>query len=201
MIIFLLITCVAELMGFHFKHLYLADRHHTHSNAWIYNILILFQAAFLSFMFYNLLGKYVNSKGLILSGLSAVFILYAYETFQHCGLKPVEGSIDTGFYLYNDLTNTVMSVLFVVYSFYYYYCLIKDESYERFAISPSFWWITGTLLFYFGTTACNMFYDQLKGVEISPKHYLTSYIYNVFNVILYGCWAYSFICEKWASKR
>jgi hypothetical protein len=201
MIIFLFITCIAELAGFHFKHLYLADRSRTHSNAWVYNILIIFQAGFLSLMFYGLLNKYVNSKGLILSGLLAVLILYTYETFQHCGLKSAPSSIDTGFYLYNDLTNTVLSVLLVIYCFYYYYCLIRDESYERFATSASFWWITGTLFFYFGTTACNIFYDKLKGIEITPKHYLTSYIYNVFNVILYGCWAYSFICKKWASKH
>ncbi|HTD99131.1 MAG TPA: hypothetical protein VK668_07570 [Mucilaginibacter sp.] len=188
MVLFLFITCVAELMGIHVKRLYLADRAHVHPNLWLYNILLIFQAGFISLVFYHLLNKYSNSKPLILSGLALLAVIYIYEIVAH------------GIFKFNNLTNTVMSVMFVFYSLYYYYHLLKHDAYVNLKYEPAFWWIAGTLFFYFGITACNLFFDKLSTIVITPKHYLTYYIYNTLNIILYGCWSYSFICRKWLTR-
>jgi hypothetical protein len=186
-VFFLFVTCVAEMAGIYVKHHYLSDRVHIHSNAWVYNILIVFQAGFFSLMFHHLLNQYGNSKPLILSGLTLLVIIYAYEIFTH------------GFFVYNELTNTVMSVLIVLYSFYFYYYLIKNEAYVKLKNSPEFWWVAGILFFYFGTTACNLFYNLLASLIIYTKQSFSyfKYLYYAFNILLYGCWSYSFICKKW----
>ena len=101
----------------------------------------------------------------------------------------------------HNITTSVMSVLFVLYSLYYFYCLLKDESHINLKYYPPFWWTAGVLFFYFGSTACNVFYSKLSVITVTPKHYLTYYIYNGLNIILYGCWSYSFICRKWAVSK
>jgi len=198
MTLFMFITCVAELLGVYFRSLYLKDMAHAHPNGWVYNILIIFQAMYINLMFCHILNSYTNSKPLIICGVALLFVLYTYDLINHYSSE-YRGHSDYGIYKYNNLTNTVMSVLFVIYSFYYYYYLIKDKFYENLQTSASFWWVTGILFFYFGSTACNLFYNKLHGIVISPKHYLTYYIYNALNVILYGCWSYSLICRKWIS--
>lgn len=186
MILFLFITVVAEMMGVHFKKLYLADRIHNHSNAWIYNILLIFQAGFTYVFFHSLLSRYHKKyTALILSTLVLLAILYTYEV-----------SID-GVFKYHNLTNTVMSIILILLGLFYYYHLLKDDEYIKLKHSSSFWWVAGTLFFYFGTMACDVFYTKLSTITVTPKHYLTYYIYNALNLILYGCWSYSFICRRW----
>jgi hypothetical protein len=71
MVLFLFLTCLIEFFGIHFRKLFLADRVHVHQNVWLYNILLIFQAGFISFMFQNLLQKYINIKPIIFDGLLA----------------------------------------------------------------------------------------------------------------------------------
>jgi hypothetical protein len=183
MVLFLFITCITEMIGVHIKRLYLADKVHVHPNVWLYNILLLLQACFISMMFLYLLNKYTNSKRIILSGLALLFILYVYETVTH------------GIFVYNNITNTVMSIQFVLYCYYYYYYLLKDENYVNLTYSAEFWWIAGTLFYYFGRTACNVLFDVIS--LLKPEIEITSPVYKVLNIILYSYWSYSFICKKW----
>jgi len=185
---FLLITCVTEMTGIYVKGLYLADRAHVRPNSWVYNIFIIFEICFPSLMFIKILTKYANSKPTILCGLAIMYLVYVYEV------------ITDGIFKKHNLTITLMAVLFVLYSLYYFYCLLKDESYINLKYSPAFWWVSGILFYYFGGTACNIFYNKLYTVIVTPKHYLTYYIYNALNLILYSCWSYSFICRKWLTK-
>jgi uncharacterized membrane protein YfcA len=186
-IIFLLITCVAEIMGIYVKRLYLSNMGHFHPNAWVYNILIFFQIGFFSLMFFELLKKYSNAKPIILSCLVALMAFHIYNIFER------------SIYVYDERTKTVMSILFVLYSFYFYYCLLKDDNHEELRKLPDFWLATGVLFFYFGTTAFNLFYDNLSQILSRSKDSLSylKYITNTLNIILYGCWSYSFICRRW----
>jgi hypothetical protein len=178
MVLFLLITSITEIGG---KILKSEHRH----NQWIYNIYLVFEASFTNIMFGSLLGKYINSKPLILSGLAVFVLLYIHDIYNH------------GFFIFNDLTETVMSVIFVIYSFYYYYLLIKDEQYIDIKHSAPFWWVAGALFFYFGSTAGNLFYTVLNDVKIAG-HNVTYFIFMALSILLYGCWSYSFICRKWS---
>jgi len=151
--IYLVITCLTELTA-----LYLT-RHHR-QNAWLYNILILFEMSFTSLMFGELFNKYIKSKKLIKWGFLLFAVTYVAETISNIYNKGI-----TGILHFNNLTNEVMSVLFVCYALYYFYLLLKDDSYTDLRISASFWWVIGVLLFYFGSTAINLY----RGFDINNQ--------------------------------
>jgi hypothetical protein len=183
MILYLLVTCIAEISGIYVER-------EVHNNYWVYNILLLFDTGFMSLMFAYIFKQYNKSKFIVITGLALFIALYAYEF------------IAQGFSLfvrYNNLTYTVMSVVYVLYGLYYYYLLLKDERYINLKYSAIFWWVAGTLLFYFGGTACNLFSDQLRAIKI--YQHLSYFIFKALNIILYGFWSYSFICRKWLTKK
>ena len=176
------------MFGLHFKRLYLTDRAHVHPNIWLYNFLLIFQGGFISYMFEYLLSKFVHIKMVIVGGLIVFTVLYIYETWSH------------GIFVYNEITNTVMLVLFVFYSLYYYYNLLKDDRHIRLIYSADFWWVTGLLFFYFGSTACDIFFSNIPQEKAIALGSLNSSIFKALIVILYGCWSYSFICRRWLTK-
>ncbi|OCX52488.1 hypothetical protein BEL04_13580 [Mucilaginibacter sp. PPCGB 2223] len=185
MVLYLFITCLTELIGLHIKKLYLADMAHVHPNIWIYNILLIFQAAFISVMFQHLLSRYIDSKLIIICGLALLGVLYVYEVFDH------------GVFVKHNLTTTTMSVLFVVYSLYYFYHVLRDDRYLSLWHDASFWWVAGILLFYFGSIASVLYFQMLATISL---HARTTYpIYRILIIMLYGCWSYAFICRKWLS--
>jgi hypothetical protein len=190
MILFLLIICITELLGVHFKKVYLADRVHNLPNLWLYNVLLIFQAGFISLMFQHLLNKYVNSKSFIIAGLAVLAVIYIYEAITHGILLS-----------YNELTNTVMLVFFVLYSLFYYYCLLRDDRSPDLKYLAGFWWVAGLFFFYFGSTTVNIFFDYIHPDKSIFFRKLSKYIFNSLNVIMYSCWAYSFICRKWLTTR
>ncbi|NNU33558.1 hypothetical protein HK413_04305 [Mucilaginibacter sp. S1162] len=117
-------------------------------------------------------------------------MIYIYDLF----------TFPAGIFNYNADTFSVMSVLFIFYSLYYYYLLISAEEYADITTLADFWWVTGTLFFFFGSTACNLFYNMLTKVSPGNTVYLT-YIGDVLIIILYGCWSYSFICKRWITSN
>jgi len=179
MIVFLFITSATEICG---KWLKDTNQH----NTFLYNIYLIFEASFTSLLFHNIFSKYFNSKPLILSGLAFLLVLYLYGIYDH------------GFFVFNDLTATVMSVIFVVYSFYYYFLVVKEEQYLDLLRSAPFWWVAGSMLFYFGSTAVNVFFTSLYDAQVGGRN-VTYFIFTGLSIILYGCWGYSFICKKWAT--
>ena len=182
-ILFLFITCLTDYYG-----LYVGRK--THNNHWIYNTFIIFESLFTFLVFQFLLDKnFKNTKVLILSALVIFYIFYLYGIFSH------------GFEIYNYLSYSILSLEFVLLSFFFYYLLLKDEQYVDLRFSSDFWWVAGTLFFYFANTACNLFYDRLYSVMITPKHHITYFIFKALNIILYSCWSYSFICRKWLMKK
>jgi hypothetical protein len=188
MILFIFIIVLAEFTGRYLKKIYLQDIAHNLSNAWVYNTLLIAQALFFSLHFKYLLGRYTNSKPIFWGGLAIISILYIYELYNH------------GFYVYNNSTYTVLLVLLMSYSLYFYYHLLKDEAYIELKTSANFWWVTGILFFCFGTIISSLFREKLSPILITSKAPLTTYIYNTLNIILYSCWSYSFICKKWQTS-
>lgn len=187
MIIFLMITVVTEITGIYIKKLYLADPVNVLPNVWAYNILLIFQAGFISAMFASILKKYVNAAPVIIAGLALLLLLYVYEMISH------------GIFKKHTITTVVMSVLFVLYCFYYFYYLLKDEKYLNLKYSADFWWVAGVLFFYFGAITYNIFYETFRDIVRTPK-LLPKYIFYVLNLLLYGCMSYSFICRKWSTR-
>jgi hypothetical protein len=182
MILYIFITCIAEVSG-----IYFAVK--IHNNNWVYNIFLLFETSFNNLMFVNIFNRYIKSKLIIIPGLALFIILY------------VLGLIDHGFLIYNNFTYTVMSVLYVLYSLLYYYLLIKDEKLVNLKSSPEFWWVAGTLFFYFSNTACNLFDEKLENIMVTPTKDLSYVIFAALDILLYSCWSYSFVCRKWEMSK
>jgi len=181
-ILFLLLTVIAEMAGIHIKKVF------HQPNAWVYNLLLIAQASFLLSMFRHLLYS-AKKAPLIVIGAVLVGVVYIYETVNNRFYNPEVNAR----YFYNNLTNTVLSVMVVFYSLFYFYTLLKSDEYVVLSRSGEFWWVAGALFFYFGASACNLFYSAFAKNYIS-----TYYIYNVLNLVLYSCWSYAIICKRWA---
>jgi hypothetical protein len=181
-IFYLAATCITEFTGIYFKIQY-------HNNQWVYNIFILVIAGFTFLFFNHLIKAYTkNGKYWTIPGFAIFLVLYFFWIAKHT------------FYSYAYPPFIFISAAFVVLGLYYYYLLLNDEKYTDLKTSPGFWWVAGTLLFYFGNTACNIFDDELASVMIKQlNQHLTSVIYKTLNVILYSFWSYAFICKKWIS--
>lgn len=180
--VYLFIVCGVEITGVYLK------THHL-ANQWPYNILLAVQIVSISVMFHYLLKRSSTSKSLILSGLALLVGLYIYGFFNQ------------GFFIYNNTTYTVSSVIYVIYGLYYFYLLLKDDAYINLKFSPEFWWVAGLLLFCFGSTIVNLLHGSLSTIKVTAKHFLPYYIFMVLNWILYGFWAYAFVCKKWLATQ
>jgi len=182
LIIFLFITTVCETGGIFFAIKY-------HDNQWIYNIFIVFEAFFNLAVFRYLLKKQHGNVLLTVLGAACFVGSYISALMRH------------GFFTYSNNTFTIMSVMYGIFALYFFYLLVKNDAYIDLKYSAEFWWATGTLFFYFGTTACNIFDKHLEEILITPTRNLSYFIFAALDVILYGCWSYSFICRRWEAKR
>ena len=189
---FMLIVCVSEYLGIYVKRRYLADVHHVHPNGWVYNILMFFSVGFFSLVFYHLLSSQKAIKNIVAGGGIILIMIHVYSI------------ISQSIYVYDELTKTTMSILFVLYSFIFYYYLLKDDSgFINIKLYGEFWWVTGTLFFYFGTTAYNIYYYKLASFVMNTHSTIVplKYVYNVLNIFIYSLWSYAFICKRLETKR
>ena len=177
-IVYLTIVCITEVVGL----LYINAFHK--SNAWIYNIFILFEAAYISYGLYVALKPLTTKAFAICSLPLAIFyITYVYEIFNHNFLK------------FQTLTIAIASVLFVFISLIYFYLLIKQKDPINLKIHAQFWWVAAVLFYYFGSTVYNLFIHFLYQHFLKSYHIL-SYIMLGLNALLYSIWIYSFICSS-----
>jgi hypothetical protein len=177
LIVFTFLIFTVETIGLYLKH-------QRTSNQLIYNILLISYGVFMSLMFDQVIKPYIKNN-VVLAVLLAVFILsFTYET------------LNKGLMVFHNNTYTILSVCYILCSLFYFALLLRDEGYVVLSRSASFWWVAGTLIFYFGSTAVNLFRGKLS-IRVNEDHYLTFYIYVALDLLLYGCWSYSFICRKW----
>ena len=151
-------------------------------NNWIYNIYLIAEAGFTGTMYVHLIQHYVQKPRLHITVLVLLTGLYIYELNIH------------GIFVFNSTTTTVLSIVLVFYGLYFYYLLIKDPRHFNLNRHPEFWWVAGSLLFYY-TTTVSALYFAVFNTEIKKIYTYRHYAYLCFNIILYGCWSYSFICR------
>lgn len=157
------------------------------SNQHLYNAFLLVECSFVSFFLYNMFKPFGYSKKWLFIWWGIFIAVYICELIYFR---------NTRYPHFVDITVIVMSVAFVLGFLYFYYLKLTDERYEPLLSSPEFWWVSGALFFYFGSTACNMFFDYLVQNEVSSYTGSIRYIiYNVLNVILYSFWSISSICR------
>ncbi|HEY9194606.1 MAG TPA: hypothetical protein VIM77_00015 [Mucilaginibacter sp.] len=175
---YLLITCIVETTG-----IYLHSVVHK-ANYILYNVFLLFECGIISHMFFYLY-KIRRYKTTVLLIWPVVFILmYVSELV----LTKFKGFVST--------TAAIMSVVFVLACLNYYYIKLKEEASESLALSAPFWWVSGALFFYFGSTTCNVFFNFLSHSQITISGYSIRYlIFNLLDIILYLFWSYAFLCR------
>ena len=156
-------------------------------NLWLFNIYIIFEISAILYGLYHCIRAYTNPKPIFTIGLGVIVITYVFFLIT----KP--------FTDLNVITISVMSVIFSLYCLYYYYLLLKDESFVEIKTHPQFWWVSGVLFYYFGSTMANIF-DGLFVVKIIGFITLKYTIYVLLNLILYSFWLYSFICRMKQQK-
>ncbi|MFA6248808.1 MAG: hypothetical protein WC615_17830 [Mucilaginibacter sp.] len=175
---FLLLTCVVEVIG-----IYVREFVHIPNYA-IYNFYILFECVFTSYFFFYLYKAYQYKLKWLLVWFALFAVMYIAELLYN------------NFSNFVSVTASVMSVVFVLASLYFYYLKLKDEHFEPLVFSAPFWWVSGTLFFYFGSTVCNNFSKYLAMYEIIAYKYSVRYlIFNLLNIIMYIFWSYAFICR------
>jgi len=180
---YLFLVCLTETSG-----IYL--RVHHMRNYLVYAIFLVFECWMVSLFFYHIYKRYNHQRKLLYGWMGIFLLVYLAEMYS------------IHFKSFPSLTATFMSVVFVVASLYFYLLIIKDEKFRQLSTYPPFWIANGILLFYFGSTACNVFYDYLVKHEngISPTLSIRYIIFNLLNVLLYCCWSYAFICRYYQRK-
>lgn len=149
--------------------------------AWLYNLYIPIEFSYISYVFYTFIGKTPLSKALLWAGYLMIWASYTIEMIKK----------DFG---YATVTISVMSVLFVLYSLYFYAFLLKNEGYLELKYYAPFWMVAGILLFYFGGTVFNLVYDLVL-IKMKVRNPFITYIPIILNFLLYSFWSYSFICR------
>lgn len=178
LIFYMLLNCGTEVAG-----IYMRVGLHLH-NYPVYNLSLLAECGTVTFFFYYLFKAYKNVFPYLTTWLVIFMAMYITELIiNHMGQ----------FLFY---TASVMSIVFVLAALYFYYLMLMDEKYMRLSTYAPFWWVNGTLFFYFGSTACNIFFNYLiKDTHILFGSSIRYVVYSILNIILYSFWSYAFICR------
>lgn len=158
------------------------------SNYWLYNIYLVIELFFV-LSFFNFLFRKFNNKStsmIIKFGVLLFSIIYIFETFYH------------GFSTFNEICNYVISIYYCFCCLFYFYLLIKSDEYINLLKYAPFWWVSGSLIYYFGSSATDIYFSKLIAIK---DHHTRLNIMLIINIILYSCWSYSFICRKWLTKE
>ncbi|MEO7212577.1 hypothetical protein [Mucilaginibacter sp.] len=178
LIVYLLLTFAAETTGLVIRKVFLSP------NLPVYNTFVVVECFFTSYFFYTLFKPYGYSMKWLFGWLALFTVMYISELFY------------VQFADFVAVTASIMSIVFVLACMWFYYLKLTDERYEPLLQSAEFWWVSGALFFYFGSTACNIFFDYLKQNEVSTYNSSIRYIiFNVLNIILYSFWSFSSVCR------
>jgi hypothetical protein len=125
---------------------------------------------------------------LILVGLVLVMTAYSYDLLNH------------GWKTRHHLAHTIFGLSMVGYSLFYFYLLLISNVYIELKSNATFWWVAGTLLFFFPLSVINIFGTPLRKILLNGDDalYIT---YKVLVLVLYGSWTYAFICKKWEKEN
>lgn len=105
----------------------------------------------------------------------------------------LEWHFNTQSHLYFNYSIVLMCLVFTLACGYYYYCLLMRMPVQDIRLYPPFWWVSGTLIFYFGGLMINSAIDLLFDRPIAVGHfYLHQLITNLLNFMMYGLWTYSY---------
>lgn len=150
----------------------------THS---IYNMFLLIYLSFHLFLFAKLIAlPFINT--LIKIVFVALISCYAWEWHT------------LGFSHFFAITNVLFGTSIIIFSVFYYYSLIYQEQNLAIIKEPGFWFVTGCVLFYAGSTTVNLNLDRLIMISKTNSFPFRYVLISILNMLMYGCWIKSFLC-------
>ena len=174
---FMLFTFVNESLSTIIGQVY-----HQH-NVWLINLYTLVNFFTISWVLYRL-SPYQNMNLFILQSSAILFSLcFAVEIFYK------------GIFEYTIISNIFSDIAIFIVSNRYFFLLLKEDSWIDIQRHAAFWFVTGLLLFSLCATIADIFDNELTSLFVFPNVSLYYLLYLAFNLILYGCWSFSFLCK------
>jgi len=181
---FLLYTLVTEIGAV------LYSQYLRKSNHFIINIYLL-----INFSFYLLIFFKTFEKKSLKSFIRIAFILFIL--FYSFNILFIEG-----FYFFNIYSFCLGSIIIVSCSLLYFMELFSSDRIINYFTLPMFWISTGLLFFYVGNLLQISLLRYIINNRLDPDGRMYNFIMVTLNIILYGAFTLSFLCNQvWKKAR
>jgi hypothetical protein len=150
-------------------------------NVWLYNLSIPIEYLFIAFVFYSFYKKRSSQYlGMWFLILFSIFVLLNITVIQ-------------GMNKFNTNTLVFGSFFMLVFSILYFSEMYRSEDTVEFYKDPMFWISIGVMLFNAGEFAYNLLSHYLINMELDKAARFFASINNKLILVLYSCFAISFI--------
>ncbi len=150
---------------------------------WIYNIFLFVYLSFHLFILAKIIQlKFINNL------VKIVFIVLIGCYFWEWYTK--------GLLNFFAKTNVLFGTAIIILSIVYYYSLFYQHQIQKIFDEPAFWFVTGCLIFYAGSTAVNLNIERLIELSYAKQFPFRRVLISSLNVIMYSCWIKSFLCLR-----
>lgn len=175
---FLLITFATDIGAALYSH-YLKK-----SNHFIVNFYSLIAYNFYFLTFYKAFET--KSNKVIVSASFLVYISFFLN----------DALFINGPYNFNTYSSSVGSILLVLCCLLYFMWLFTSDGLINYFRIPMFWIATGLLFFYVGSLVQNSLVRYIIDNHLDPDGRIYHFIMVTLNVLLYGAFTISFICNQ-----
>ncbi len=170
-------TMTIQLGGYLYSHFLLK------SNYFIFNIQQIADFVFWVYVF----SKIYKTKGVkvVLSGLAAFAIFFsAYNIFA-----------GEGFYNFNSKTNTIISIILLIFSLLYFAELFMNNNRINYFTIPTFWICTGLFFFNLGSIIYLGLFNYITSHKLDEDGKIYGVIMVTLNILMYALFTIGFFCR------
>ncbi|RQO29964.1 hypothetical protein DBR32_13700 [Taibaiella sp. KBW10] len=149
----------------------------------VYNFYVLLNFVFIQFVLHKICTITTNRDRTNVLFLF-IFTLFFVSEVYYFGYK-------------NFAVKSIIFSYFLisVQCLYYFYTLLKQDSFVNLPQHAPFWLAAGILFHAIGSTVSYLFYDYLVTIYLELGIPVRQIIFVFLNFILYGSWSYAFICK------
>ena len=107
-----------------------------------------------------------------------------------------------GFYYFNTYSYCLGGILIVICCLLYFMWLFTSDRLMNYFTLPMFWISTGLLFFYVGSLVLMSLMGYIIENHLDPHGHIYQFISVTLNVLLYGAFTISFLCNQvWKKPR
>ena len=177
-IYFLLLTMAVEVIATFYS------QYFKKSNHFIVNIYLPLSFGFYFFIFYK---TFETKKNKIICSIT--FIIYLL--FFLCDIIFIEG-----FYSFNSYSYSLGSILIVFCCLLYFMWLFTSDRVMNYFKIPMFWISTGLLFFFVGSLVEMSLFKYMMNNHLDIDGRIYQFIMITLNIVLYGAFTISFLCNQ-----